>query len=86
MLDIKDFYHSITQGLLKKALNFVNKYIKIFKCDIYVIHHARKSLLFGGSHIWMKKQGLSDITVGAYNGSEGCEVLNTYTLNVLSKK
>ena len=37
MFDIKDFYPSITQDLLNKALNFASEYIYISKCDIDVI-------------------------------------------------
>ena len=56
MFDIKDLYPSITQDLLNKALNFASEYLYIAKCDIDVIHHERKSLLFDGSHTWVKKQ------------------------------
>ena len=42
MFDIKEFYPSETQDLLKKALNFAIEYIYISKCDIDVIHHAKK--------------------------------------------
>ena len=41
MFDNKDFYPSITQDLLNKALNFASEYIYISKCDIDVINHAR---------------------------------------------
>ena len=62
MFDIKDFYPSITQDLLNKALNYAGEYIYISKCDIDVIYHARKSLLFDGSHTWINKQrGLFDV-------------------------
>ena len=57
MFDIKDFYPSLTQDLLNKALNFASEYIYISKRDIDVIHHARKSLLFDGSHTSIKKEG-----------------------------
>ena len=87
MFDIKYFYPSITQDLLNKALNFVSQYIYISKCDIDVINHARKSLLFDGSHTWSKKQGsLFDVSMGAYDGAEVCELVGTYMLNLLSKK
>ena len=66
MFDIKDFYPSITQDLLNKALNFTSEYIYISKCDIDVINDARKSLLFDGSHTWIKKQGgLFDVSMWA---------------------
>ena len=87
MFDIKDFYPSITKDLLNKALNFASEYIYISKFDIDVINHARKSLLFDGSSTWIKKQGgLFDVSMGAYDGAEVCELVGTYMLNVLSKK
>ena len=46
MFNMKDIYPSITQDLLKKALNFVNEYINILKFDIEVVHYTRESLLF----------------------------------------
>ena len=68
-------------------MNFANEYISISKCDIDIINHARKSLLFDGSNNWIKKQGgLFDVSMGAYDGAEVCELLGTYMLNVLSKK
>ena len=67
MFDIKDFFPSITQDLLKKALNFAGEYIYISKCDIDVLNHARKSILSDGSHVWIKKQGgLLDVSMGTY--------------------
>ena len=74
--------------MLTKALNFANEYINVLKCDIDVIHYARKSLLFGDSHTLIKKQGgLLDVTVGASNGREVCELVGlTYMLNLLSKR
>ena len=87
MFDIKDFYPSITQDLLNKALNFASEYIYILKCDIDVINHARKSLLFDDSHHRIKKKGgLFDVSMGAYEGAEVCELVSTYVFNVLSKK
>ena len=47
--NLKNLCPSITQDLLNKALNFANKYIYISKCDIDIIHHVWKSLLFDGS-------------------------------------
>ena len=80
MFDIKDFYPSITQDLLNKALNFASEYIYISKCDIDVINHARKSLLFDGFNTWIKKRGGSfDVLMGAYDASdELCELVGTY--------
>ena len=84
---MKDFYPAIAQDLLNKALNFASEYISISKFDIDVTNHARKSLMFDGSNNWIKKQGgLFDVSMGAYDGAEVCELVGTYMLNVLSKK
>ena len=79
MFDIKDFYPSITQDLLNKALNFTSEYMYISKCDIDVINDARKSLLFDGSHTWIKKQGsLFDVSMWAQDVAEVCELVGTH--------
>ena len=45
----------------------------ISKCDIDVTHHARRSLLFDGSHTWNKNQGgLFDVSLGVYDRAEVC--------------
>ena len=86
MFDIKDFYTSFTQDLLNKGLNFASEYICISRCDIDVINHARKLLLFDGFHTWIRKQGLFDVSMGAYDGAEVCEIVVIYMLNLLPKK
>ena len=64
----------------------VNTYL-FLKCDIDVINHARKLLLFHVSYPWIKKQGgLFDVLTGAYDGPEVCELVDTYVLNALSQK
>ena len=69
------------------TLNFAGEYIYISKCNIDVINQVRKSLLFDGTNTWIKKQGgLFDVSMGAYDGAEVCELVGTYMLNVLSKK
>ena len=51
------------------------------------IYHARKSLLFDGSDTCMKKQsGLFDVTMGAYDSAEVCELVGTYMLSLISEK
>ena len=48
---------------------------------------VRKSLLFDKTHVWTKKEGgLFDVTMGAYDGAEVCELVGTYLLSLLSEK
>ena len=87
MFDIKDFYPSISESLLKEALNFAKTKVAISKSDEGTILHARKSLLFDGDQVWLKKKGgLFDVTMGAFDGAEICELVGTYLLNMIGEK
>ena len=81
IFDIKDFYPSIKESFLKQFLDFAEKYIKVTSEDKAIIKHARKSLLFNKQQIWIKKEsGLFDVTMGAYDGAEVCELVGTFIL------
>ena len=87
MFDIKDFYPSIKEELLKKALNFASRKVGVQKGDKETIFQARKSLLFNKDQAWVKKEGNTfDVTMGAYDGAEVCELIGTYILQQLSPK
>ena len=87
VFDIKDFYPSIQEQLLNKGLRFAQEYIDITSKDTQIIYHARKSLLFDEKDTWMKKQScLFDVTMGAYDGAEICELLGTYMLSLISEE
>ena len=87
MFDIKDFYPTIRESLLKEALDFAKTHTKITKKDIDTIMHARKSLLFNEEQVWIKRNGgLFDVTMGAYDGAEVCELVGTYLLNLIGQK
>ena len=85
VFDVKDFYPSIKQSLLTKALEFARQHVRIKKIDYDTIMHARKSLLYCDKKPWMKKEsGLFDVTMGAYDGAEVCEIVGLYLLSLLS--
>ena len=70
-----------------KAINFAEKLVNITNEDKVIIKHARKSLLYNNSEPWMKKDsGLFDVTMGAYDGAEVCELVGTFLLYKLSLK
>ena len=59
----------------------------ISKNDFEVIFHAPRSLLFHSNEPWIKRDnGTFDVTMGAYNGAEICEVMGIFMLSLLSKK
>ena len=85
VFDIKKFYPSIKEQLLKEALDFANSYINIPENDKKIINHARKSLLFNKQQTWIKKEsGLFDVTMGACDGAEVCELVGSFLLYALS--
>ena len=87
MFGIKDFYSSRQEKLLNKGLIFAQGYIDITSKDTEIIYHVLKSLLFDEKDTWTKKQSsLFDITMGAYDGAEVCELVGTYMLSVISEK
>ena len=68
-----------------EALSFAERHVTISKDDIETIRHARKSLLFDSSQTWIKRDGgLFDVTMGAYDGAEVCELVGTYMLSLIS--
>ena len=66
MLDIKDFYPSIEEGLLIEALEFPKQYEAIKTKDSETIFNSRKSLLHLNGEPWIKKQSnYFDVTMGS---------------------
>ena len=81
----KDFYPSIKESSLKQYLDLAEKYIKVSNEDKAIIKHARTSLLFNKQQTWIKKEsGLFDVTMGAYDGAEVCELAGIFILYQLS--
>ena len=88
VFDIEEFYPSITENLLKKALDFAKTQTKITQEQLKLIFHCRKSLLYDKNEAWVKQKGNMefDVTMGSYDGAEVCELVGMFLLNELSKK
>ena len=95
--DICEFYPSITENLLKKALEFAHSVEPaqhlVTKENIDIILHSRKSFLFThppepGQRAtpWTKKSGLFDVTMGANDGAEICELVGLYILSLIKDR
>ena len=79
--DIESFYPSITKELLGRALDYAQSIVNIDQTKLDIIQHSRKSLLFSGSECWIKKNDeLFDVTMGAFDGAEVCELVGLYLL------
>jgi len=86
--DVCDFYPSITEKLLSKALDFAGKYRPISSHEHDIILHAKSSILYSYAEPWGKKtsSNLFDITIGSYNGAESCELVGYYLLQKIKEK
>ena len=85
VFDIKDFYPSITESLLTNALTYAKQHLRMKKIDYDTIMHARKSLLYSGNEPWIKKNGgIFDVTMGAFDGAEVCELVGIYLLSQIT--
>ena len=83
--DIKEYYPSITEELLVKALEFAKNYTPIDGETTNVIMHCRKSILFGENKTWIKNNNsLIDVTMGSFDGAEICELVGLYLLHAIT--
>ena len=53
--DIEEFYPSISEDLLKKAINYARSFIDISSDEEETIMHCQKSLVFNNLDIWIQK-------------------------------
>ena len=87
--DIVEFYPSISEELLDKAIKFSRQYIDVNEEEIKIVKHAAKSVLFSDGVVYKKnrkkEESLFDITMGGYHGAEVCELVGLYMLDSLNK-
>ena len=82
--DIIDFYPSISEELLQKAIQFAKQFIDISDSDCEIIFQARKSFLFHNNIAWEKSKNKEfDVTMGSYDGAEICDLTGLFLLSKL---
>ena len=85
--DIVDFYPSISQNLLSRALNFASKFDDITSDEKDIIMHAKTSFIIHKDQSWEKKGASNfDVTIGSYDGAEACELLGSFLLSLHPKE
>ena len=84
--DIAEFYPSISEDLLKKAIEYAGNITTITEDVMNIIKHARKSLLLNSQDTWIKKgeNPMFDVIMGSYDGAEICELVGLFLLSKLS--
>ena len=67
-------------------MNFAKSMTNIDDSTIQIIKHARKSLLFDSTGVWVKNDGnpLFDVTMSSFDGAEICELIGLYLLSKFS--
>ncbi len=82
--DVVEFYPSISQDLLNKALNFASSYDNITDDEKDIIIHAKNSILIHDQQPWQKKGDTTfDVTMGSFDGAETCELVGSFLLSQL---
>ena len=84
--DIIDFYPSITENTLDKAIQFAATLTEITMLDIKIIKHCRRSVLKSGGHTWIKNncnQHSFDGPMGAY--ALVADLIGLYILHILNR-
>ena len=85
--DIREFYPSITERTLDRALDLAKEYMVIPLDQVDIIKHCRKTLLYYEDSIWIKKEesGNFDTSIGAYDRAEICELMGCVLLYSVNK-
>jgi hypothetical protein len=89
IFDVVDYYPSISEELLSKAITWAKQHTTISDLEEKTIKHARISLLYDHTgKVWMKKDNANafDVPMGAYDGAEICELVGLYILNILNQE
>ena len=82
--DIVEFYPSISQDLLDRAVDFASAYDNITDDERNIIIHAKNSILIHKQQSWQKKGDTAfDVTMGSFDGAETCELVGNFLLSQL---
>jgi len=86
-LTVVEFYPSISEALLNRALDLASEHVTISEDDRQAIVNAKHPLLFNNGQPWEKKNSntLFDVTMGSYDVAETCEQVGCYLLAQLQQ-
>ena len=82
VLNIENFYPSISLPLFHNASQFSKKHCDIPDNDNLFLMHARNTFLFSDGEPWFKKNSDEnfDVSMNCYDGVEICKLIGTYLL------
>ena len=81
---MENFYPSISEELLEKAINYAMQFDDISQKEREIIFQSKKSSLHSKDQAWTKKGDTPfDVTMGSFDGAETCELVGLYLLSLL---
>lgn len=84
VFDIEQFYPSITEDLLKRAIAWAETQVNIEEKDKHLILATKKTLLYHSESPWTKTNNSEcDVTMGSWDGAEVCELIGLFLLSQL---
>ena len=80
--DIVDFYPTIAEDILRKALNYAKRYVAISDDETEIILDTKQSILFTNKQVRVKKgRKAFDVTMGSWDGAEVVDLVGLYLLS-----
>ena len=82
--DIENFYPSISEDLLKRAVSWAENLATISEEDKEIIFACKESVLYSGGTPWVKREGEEfDVTMGSFDGAETTDLVGLFLLHQL---
>ena len=86
LFDVEQFYPSIDEDLLEKAIIWGSNFIQFSNKEKEVIFGARRSVIYLNGEAWSKKgDKVFDVGMGSFDGAEICELVGLFLLSELSE-
>ena len=83
--DIIEFYPSISEKLLKDALNWAKSKIGVTEEEVKIVMNTKEALLFKDGKPWVKRGGKAfNVTMGSWDGAEVADLVGLFLLSKLS--
>ena len=84
--DIVNYYPSVKEELLTKAIEWAQTIVKFTEQEKLVILQTKKSLLFSRGQTWTKQgETQFDVTMGSFDGAECTDLVGLYILSKLKQ-
>ena len=81
IFDIVDYYPTITENVLKEALEWASTIVNISEQEKEIIMKAKKSQLYNRGQAFVKRSNKKfHVTQGSFDGAETCDLVGLFLL------